>query len=103
MKENSFSNQESKNVGIWIRVSTEDQAQGDSPEHHEQRARSYAASRGWTVKEIYNLAGQSGKAVMQHLEAKRMMKDVEGRHIEGLIFSKPVLQASRGTPQSIGV
>ena len=28
-----------KRVGIWIRVSTEDQAKGESPEHHEQRAR----------------------------------------------------------------
>jgi site-specific DNA recombinase len=23
-----------KQVGIWIRVSTEDQAKGESPEHH---------------------------------------------------------------------
>ena len=54
-----------KPIGIWIRVSTEDQAQGDSPEHHEDRARSYTKSRGWQVKEIYDLAGQSGTAVMQ--------------------------------------
>jgi hypothetical protein len=26
---------ETKAVGIWIRVSTEDQARGKSPEHHE--------------------------------------------------------------------
>ena len=77
-----------KSVGIWIRVSTEDQAQGDSPEHHEERARSYAASRGWEVKEVYDLAGQSGKAVMQHPEARRMMKDIERGHITGLVFSK---------------
>lgn len=88
MKENIAFNQDSKDVGIWIRVSTEDQAQGDSPEHHEERARSYAKSRGWTVKEVYNLAGQSGKAVMQNPEAKRMMKDIERRHITGLVFSK---------------
>jgi len=77
-----------KPVGIWIRVSTEDQAQGDSPEHHEERARSYAKSRGWQVKEVYDLAGQTGKAVMQHPEAKRMMKDIERGHITGLVFSK---------------
>src|SRR5882672_10630092 len=85
MKENQASN---KTVGIWIRVSTEDQAQGESPEHHEARARSYAQSRGWQVKEVYGLAGQSGKAVMQHPEAKRMMKDVERGHVTGLVFSK---------------
>src|ERR1700719_2800764 len=85
MKENSAL---SKNVGIWIRVSTEDQAQGDSPEHHEERARNYAKSRGWTVKEIYNLAGQSGRPAMQHRKAKRMMKDIERGHVPGLVFSK---------------
>ena len=77
-----------KDVGIWIRVSTEDQARGESPQHHEERARSYVKSRGWEVKEVYDLAGQSGKAVMQHPEAKRMMKDVERGHITGLVFSK---------------
>src|SRR5580704_17592082 len=88
MKDNSFPKSESKNVGIWIRVSTEDQAKGESPEHHEDRARSYAKSRGWQVKEVYDLAGQSGKAVMAHPEAKRMMRDVERGHISGLVFSK---------------
>jgi len=85
MKENSALN---KPIGIWIRVSTEDQAKGESPEHHDERARSYAKSRGWQVKEVYDLAGQSGKAVMEHPEAKRMMKDVERGHITGLVFSK---------------
>ncbi len=85
MKDNSVLN---KSIGIWIRVSTEDQAQGDSPEHHEERARSYAKSRGWDVKEIYDLAGQSGKAVMQNPEARRMMNDIERGHITGLVFSK---------------
>src|SRR5271168_3690070 len=88
MKDNSFLTSEAKNIGIWIRVSTEDQAQGDSPEHHLERAKSYAAARGWTVKETYNLAGQSGKAVREHPEAKRMMKDIERGHITGLVFSK---------------
>ncbi|HZQ45910.1 MAG TPA: recombinase family protein [Verrucomicrobiae bacterium] len=88
MKENSLLKTGAKNVGIWIRVSTQDQAEGDSPEHHEERAKSYAKSRGWEVKEVYNLAGQSGKAVMQHPEAKRMMKDIERGHITGLVFSK---------------
>jgi len=85
MKDNIALN---KPVGIWIRVSTEDQAQGESPAHHEERARSYAKSKGWQVKELYDLAGQTGKAVMQHPEAKRMMKDIERGHITGLVFSK---------------
>jgi len=85
MKENSFL---PKHVGIWIRVSTEDQARGDSPEIHQERARGYATARGWTVKEVYDLAGVSGKSVMEHPEARRMMTDVQRGHISGLIFSK---------------
>src|SRR5438128_10317842 len=77
-----------KSVGIWIRVSTEDQAQGESPEHHLQRARGYATAKGWTVKEVYDLAGVSGKSVMEHAEAKRMLADIRRGHITGLIFSK---------------
>ncbi len=77
-----------KAVGIWIRVSTEDQARGESPEHHEQRARYYAESKGWQVKEVYHLEGVSGKSVREHPEAQRMMQDVASGHITGLIFSK---------------
>src|SRR2546425_7058062 len=77
-----------KKVGIWIRVSTEDQAKGESPEHHLARARAYATAKGWTVKEVYDLAGVSGKSVMHHPEAKRMLSDIRKGHITGLIFSK---------------
>lgn len=82
---------EVKAVGIWIRVSTDDQAQGESPEHHLERARAYAKSRGWDVKEVYDLAGLkgwSGKTVKEHPEAKRMLSDIKKGHITGLIFSK---------------
>jgi hypothetical protein len=59
-----------KSIGIWIRVSTEDQAQGESPLHHEKRARLYAEARGWHVATLYDLSGVSGKTVMEHPEAK---------------------------------
>jgi site-specific DNA recombinase len=77
-----------KPVGIWIRVSTEDQARGDSPEHHEKRARLYAESRGWQVKEVYRLEAVSGRSVMGHPETQRMLSDIKRGHITGLIFSK---------------
>lgn len=77
-----------KSVGIWIRVSTEDQARGDSPEHHEQRARFYAESKGWQVREVYHLEALSGKSVMGYSETQRMMQDIRDGGITGLIFSK---------------
>jgi len=79
---------ENKAVGIWIRVSTEDQARGESPEHHEKRARYYAESKGWTIKEVYHLEAVSGKSVMDHPETKRMLSHIKGGHISGIIFSK---------------
>lgn len=77
-----------KAVGIWIRVSTEDQARGESPETHEARARMYAEMKGWAVVRVYDLAGVSGKSVMEHSEAKAMLADVKAGRIEALIFSK---------------
>jgi site-specific DNA recombinase len=77
-----------KRVGIWIRVSTEDQVRGESPEVHEKRARMYAEARGWKVREVYRLEAVSGKAVMEHPEAQRMLVDIRSHHITGLVFSK---------------
>lgn len=77
-----------KRIGIWIRVSTEEQAKGDSPEHHEERAKMYAKIQEWNVIETYHLEAVSGKSVMNHPEAQRMLKDIKSGHIDGLIFSK---------------
>ena len=58
---------EAKRVGIWVRVSTEDQVRGDSPEVHERRARHYAEAKGWTVAEVYRLDAVSGLATAARL------------------------------------
>ncbi len=87
-----------KAVGVWIRVSTDDQAKGESPEHHEQRARYYAEAKGWNIKEVYHLEGVSGASVTDHPETKRMLADVKRGHITGLIFSK-LARLARDTRQ----
>ncbi|MGH6870038.1 MAG: recombinase family protein [Rhizomicrobium sp.] len=87
-----------KIVGIWIRVSTEDQVKGESPEVHEKRARMYAEARGWTIREVYRLEAVSGKAVMEHPEAKRMLADLRSHHITGLVFSK-IARLARNTKE----
>ncbi len=78
----------SKRVGIWIRVSTEDQVRGESPETHERRARLYAEAKGWNVVKMYRLDAMSGKAVRDYPETKNMLEDIRSGHITGLIFSK---------------
>ncbi|MEL6772965.1 MAG: recombinase family protein [Bacteroidota bacterium] len=77
-----------KPVGIWIRVSTEDQARGESPQHHETRARMYAEVRGWMPVRVYDLTGVSGKSVWAHPECQAMLEDVRAGRIEALVFSK---------------
>lgn len=77
-----------KNIGIWLRVSTEMQVKDESPEIHEKRARMYAESRGWNVVTIYRLDALSGKSVLDYPETIRMLTDIQKGHISGLIFSK---------------
>ena len=79
---------EIKPVAIWIRVSTEDQAQGEIPEHHEHRARMYAEVKGWQVVRVYDLSGVSGKTVWEHPEANAMRDDIAAGRVKALIFSK---------------
>ena len=88
MKENHALPQAPKEVGVWIRVSSDEQAKGESPEHHLERARARAALEGWKIKEIYNLSGVSGKSVKDHPECKRMLADIKRKHISVLLFSK---------------
>ncbi|MCW3073512.1 MAG: recombinase family protein [Flaviaesturariibacter sp.] len=87
-----------KNVGIWIRVSTEFQVDAESPQHHEERAKHYALSKGWNIIEVYRLDAVSGKSVMEHPETKRMLADLRGKRITGLIFSK-LARVARNTKE----
>ena len=89
-------------VGIWIRVSTEDQAKGESPSNHTARAQMYAGSKGWEVIETYDLSGVSGKDVLEHPEAKRMLTDVKTGRIKSLIFSK-LARLARNTRQLLEI
>jgi site-specific DNA recombinase len=89
-----------KSVGIWLRVSTEFQVKDESPEHHEKRGRMYAEAKAWDVKEIYHLEAVSGKSVMDHPEAKRMLRDIKSGRITGLIFSK-LARLARNTKEAL--
>ena len=87
-----------KKVAIWIRVSTEEQALGDSPKNHEERAKIYAKMKEWEVVETYHLEAVSGKSVIDHPEAQRMLYDVKRGRIEALIFSK-IARLARNTKE----
>lgn len=91
-----------KNVGIWIRVSTDMQVQDESPEHHERRAKMYAETKGWNVVTIYRLDALSGKSIMDYPETKRMLKDIKNGTITGIIFSK-LARLARNTKELLEI
>lgn len=91
-----------KNIGIWIRVSTEFQVQDESPEHHEKRARLYAEAKGWNVVTVYRLDALSGKSVLEYPETKRMLKDIQAGTISGIIFSK-LARLARNTKELLEI
>ena len=94
--------QTTRNVGIWIRVSTQDQARGESPQNHKFRAEQYAAFKEWNVSTVYDLSGVSGKGVLEHPEAKRMLDDVRTGKIDALIFSK-LARLARNTRELLDI
>jgi site-specific DNA recombinase len=58
----------------------------------------YAEARDWRVREVYRLEAVSGKAVMEHPEAQRMLADIRSQHITGLVFSK-IARLARNTKE----
>jgi site-specific DNA recombinase len=91
------------NIGVWIRVSTDMQAQGESPSNHRERAKYYCkAKQDWEIVEEYDLSGVSGKNVLEHRTAKQMMADVESGRIKALVFSK-LARLARNTKQLLEI
>jgi site-specific DNA recombinase len=91
-----------KNIGIWIRVSTDIQVKDESPQHHERRARSYAEAKGWNVVTVYRLDALSGKSILDYPETKRMLKDIKQGTITGIIFSK-LARLARNTKELLEI
>ena len=75
-------------VGVWIRVSTDNQANSDSPEHHKIRAEAYAQFNDWEIVTYYYLEGYSGGTIKDYAQTQAMLLDIKTGKIQGLIFSK---------------
>jgi site-specific DNA recombinase len=91
-----------RRAGIWIRVSTDEQAQGDSPETHLRRAQMYCELHGWQPVAVYDLSGVSGKTVIEHPETLRMLADLVAGRINGLIFSR-LARLARNTRELLDI
>ena len=83
---------EPKRVGIWIRVSTEDQVRGESPETHERRARLYAEAKGWVS--LPKPSAHLGKLGLR-------MRMIQGRN--DVLFSSWRLTATAKEPKRLPI
>ncbi len=69
---------EGKNAVIYLRVSTEMQADGFSLDGQRSTIKRYADREGIIVKEIYEDAGKSGKSIDGRPAFKQMLEDIKG-------------------------
>lgn len=75
-------------VGIYIRVSTEEQAkEGYSIPAQRERLTAYVTSQGWEIADYYVDEGISAKD-MNRSELQRLLRDVRGGHIDVVLVYK---------------
>ena len=80
---------ESLLTGIYIRVSTEEQAkEGFSINAQKEKLKQYAFARGWDIYDFYIDDGVSGKDLEGREQVKRLIKDVESGKINNVLVYK---------------
>ena len=76
-----------KSAALYIRVSTEQQKDGDSLREQRETLQEYARQKGYVVHSIYIDDGVSGQK-LNRSEFQRLMQDVEARKIDIILFTK---------------
>jgi len=76
-------------TGIYLRVSTEEQAQeGFSMRAMEQKLRDYARIKEWPIRKVYRDEGISGKNISDRPDIKEMIEDVQNKVIRNVLIFK---------------
>jgi len=76
-------------VAIYPRVSTEEQAkEGYSIKAQIEKLTNYALAKDWTIHDIYEDAGKSGKDIIGRPAMLRMIKDIEAGKIDVVLVFK---------------
>ncbi|MCL2378180.1 MAG: recombinase family protein [Defluviitaleaceae bacterium] len=77
------------NTGIYLRVSTEEQAkEGFSIRAQEEKLRSYAMAKDWHIFNVYADEGISGKDISGRPAIRRLIADVESKKINNVLIYK---------------
>ena len=82
-----------KNVstGIYVRVSTEEQAQeGYSVRGQTEKLKSYALLKEWDIFDIYADEGISGKNIVDRPAINRLIEDIESGKVNNVLVFKVV-------------
>lgn len=78
-----------KKVGVYIRVSTEDQAkEGVSLAAQEEALKNYCKMYNYEIYKIYREKGKSGKNITGRPNMQKMLKDAEDRKINAILIYK---------------
>ena len=76
-------------TGIYVRVSTEEQAQeGFSIRAQEQKLRDYVRLKEWSVFKIYADEGISGKNITERPAINEMIADIKKEKVKNFLYSK---------------
>ena len=76
-------------TGIYVRVSTEDQAQeGYSIRAQIEKLKAYAVLRDWYIYDIYSDEGISGKNIVERPAINRLIDDIEDGKVKNVLVFK---------------
>lgn len=74
-------------VGIYVRVSTQEQAEGYSLSEQEARLKAYCTARGWVVYNVYSDAGFSGGNTNRPA-LQKLINDIKNKKLDTVIVYK---------------
>jgi len=76
-------------TGIYVRVSTEEQAQeGFSIRGQEQKLKDYALIKDWQIYKIYTDEGISGKNITERPGINELIEDIKAGHVQNVLVFK---------------
>jgi len=76
-------------TGIYVRVSTEEQAQeGFSIRGQQQKLKDYALIKDWSIYKIYADEGISGKNITERPAVNELIEDIKAGHVKNVLVFK---------------
>jgi site-specific DNA recombinase len=76
-------------TGLYLRVSTEEQAQeGFSIRGQEQKLKDYANIKDWSIYKIYVDEGISGKNITERPAMNQLITDIKAGHVQNVLVFK---------------